>query len=682
MFSKLDKYNSYAKKGVIPLLCIFLLLNIFLLSKYIFHEYLAYFHSDSAAKVLLAVEIYDRGDFFPKDWNYVNSDLFIVFGHVFIIPLLKFMMPGYEVHAISGFISALLIMLGVAALLGAMKVPRTRVIAVLAVVSAGFSGFVAENFYGQVSYGPAIYLTCFLLCSCIHFLDDGRIGSGRAWAGLFFVILFLVVWANPVRALVIYCIPLFCALAYPLICDTSISLRSKNALKVLCCLLFFSIIVGGVLHILTLRGVNNVYGVAGAKWLSYDLMARNIGLLMQEFLAILGGIPPANDSVTSIWGIYFAARLMAALLIMVLVPFAVFRIFAKNSVIGKIPIIFSVIAFLIILFFQIFTSVPEMSDPIQSARYLVPSVFLLVLLTLVHPLDYKRDFIFSAALLAVFSVNIVSAYFNYFRSNINSQVSISSGEIIEGRAKFIEFLAENKLNYGYATFWNSGKNSVLSDGRSLIRQVLINGGLPMPMRHLSSNAWYLPDAWTGETFLMLNQEESKAIDWARMKRMGAVPYRVLKYEQFEFYVFKENIAGIIPGWDYEYRKEQSFRADPQSLTQVGKYIGSADNDGGVIVADKGARGAVHYGPYINVGAGNYVVTFNVDADFNEKGSVRLDVASAPDQRIINEITLDQMEKPFEMLVSVNKLRTLEFRVWALGEGKVSFKSVGIRRVID
>jgi len=80
------------KKIGMSLALLFLTCNFLLLCWYLFVVYKTGFHSDSAAKVLLAREIVETGQYFPRDWNFVNGDLFVLFGHTFIIPLLAFQM--------------------------------------------------------------------------------------------------------------------------------------------------------------------------------------------------------------------------------------------------------------------------------------------------------------------------------------------------------------------------------------------------------------------------------------------------------------------------------------------------------------------------------------------------------------------------------------------------------------
>ena len=83
-----------------------LLINISLVFYYIFVNYKAYFHSDSAAKNLIAQEIFETGQYFPSDWYYINGDLWVLSGHTYIVPMLSFFSNSYSLHAVSGVFSA------------------------------------------------------------------------------------------------------------------------------------------------------------------------------------------------------------------------------------------------------------------------------------------------------------------------------------------------------------------------------------------------------------------------------------------------------------------------------------------------------------------------------------------------------------------------------------------------
>jgi len=98
-----------------------------------------------------------------------------------------------------------------------------------------------------------------------------------------------------------------------------------------------------------------------------------------------------------------------------------------------------------------------------------------------------------------------------------------------------------------------------------------------------------------------------------------------------------------------------------------------------VVAEKGEVGALHYGPYIDVEAGAYTVSFDVSVESAPDGSARLDVAAAPNQKLLAETVLIDNTSPRQLRFTLDRLATLEFRVWSLGNARVVFRDVSIVR---
>src|SRR5690606_4388906 len=136
-----------------------------------------------------------------------------------------------------------------------------------------------------------------------------------------------------------------------------------------------------------------------------------------------------------------------------------------------------------VLFVQIFTTVPVMTDPVISSRYLVPPFFLLLLCAFIRPsFDGKNVFIGFLTVGIMFFFTLM-AYPNYFRSLVNSTYYTDGGGERARRSELLQFLKNQGLAYGYASYWNAGMYSVLSDGDILVRQILFENGLPVPYRH-------------------------------------------------------------------------------------------------------------------------------------------------------------------------------------------------------
>jgi len=669
------------KKIQTPAALVLLILNLGLLCWYLFIGYEEDFHSDSAVKVILAREIVELRDYFPDDWNYVNNDLFVLFGHTFIIPLLAFMPAGYAAHAISGLISSVLILSGIWLVTSMAPISTARRVLVLAIVAAGISEFMAENLYGQVSYGAIIYFACYIVYFSWRFVDAGW-EKKWPWGTALLVVISLAFWANPMRALASYGIPLFATvLLFQLKFANLIHSDQRKSIFFLIGTVCIGMMIGAYLHMQTISGVNNVLEVAHARWLSYELMIRNFGLTVKMFLALFGGLPSAGNIVVSAVGAYEASRLIAALTLLVLMPIAIVRTLQQREAGLVFFCIYALAAFMTVIFLLLTTTLPTMSDPISSSRYLVPSLLLLMVLVLLQPINFVRApmFAFSALLVAVFLAT--SAYPAFVISSSSSDYSWGmSGQRNSQRHALIDFLVKNGLHYGYASYWNAGVISVLSDERVLVRQVVFNNGKPMPMRHLSSNRWYRPNAWRGETFLLLTSGEAKAIDLERLASYRAKPDRELLFGDYKIYVFAENISKRLPGWDSRFEEPATFVASKYSLMQTGRFVEADGHMGAALVAEKGQSGALHFGPYVNVKPGRYVVTFDVLAKFNPAGAVRLDVAASPDQKLYGEKTLLVSDRPQEIVFSLDKAVTMEFRVWALGNERVVFKGVSIKRL--
>ncbi len=669
--------NIHAKlveRTSLALAILFLSINLCMLLWYIFTGYQFCFHSDSAAKVLLAREITETGSFFPPEWNYVNNDLCLSFKPAFILPLLAFLPAGYAVHAISGLFSSGFILMGIWFLLGITNVDLNRRVWIIAIFAAGISGFMAENLYGQVSYGSGVFFSCCVLFFTFKYFN-GDEKKKKYFGVALFAVLLILFWSNPQRAMVYYGVPLVIATVWYVA-------RSKGSITpgtvwFLSAIIFSGILFGTVLHGLTLPRVNNVLGAGNVHWLAYETMSRNLNLTLKGYLAIFGGLPKSGGLVVSKSGIYEAARLGAALVLLLLIPWSVNRALRERNDGTSFLAVFALFVFIPVFFLQVTTTLPDMSGPIGSSRYLVPSLVLLLILALSYPVSWRNNKIIAVSTFAVSLLFVTGGYTTYFMSLIDSSLNYGVKEDCLNSRKLCDFLAQNGLHYGYATYWNAGKLSVLSDEKVLVRQIVIENGLPVPMRHLSSYRWYRPGAWRGASFLLLNKKQAESIDWNLLKKYHGNPIHILSYGNFGIYVYPQNLSAGLPGWDPRIETAEIFYASMHSPKQVGRLEEDDADGGSALIAEKGESGALHFGPYIDVAPGSYKVTFDVTAPYHSGGVVRLDVAASLGEIILAEKVLTSSEGPQELSFTLDKKHQLEFRVFALGNERVVFRNVTI-----
>lgn len=671
------------KRALLALLWV----NICLIIYYIVFNYQGYFHSDSAVKNLLAQEIYETGQYFPTDWYYVNSDLFVLFGHTYILPLLPFFSNSFSLHAVSGIISATLILMGTWCVADMLTESYLGRLLSVVVVSSGISGFMAENLYGQVSYGAMYYITCFIIFFAWRFLNEES-KVRWAWGAGMATFVGLAFWSNPQRAVASYGLPLVVAgVVY-----IAIELRqsggrwSTQAFRgiSLLSLFFIGAAAGVALHLLIIRGVNNISGTGFARWLPLDEMLKNVGYTLQGILFIFGGIPTASRTVVSLLGAYDATRLISAITLIVLLPYGLVMVLRGQNKGTLFFSVFTLVLALLALFLQITTSIPDMSNPFQSARYLALPSLLLLLLFIAIVVGGKLNWHNRVAGSVALFVLATGAFSSLMSSDVNNQSSWGiSGKIQDNRTRLIKYLASNGLHYGYASYWNAGTLSVLSSQQVRVRQIRVDKGLPIPMRHLSSERWYRPSAWVGETFLLLHENESKTVNWDLLAAYHGKPTRELRFGDRQIYVFPNNIAIGLPNWDQRFKTPVRFYVFPQSLHNVGRYIVAGKQ--AALVADKGEAGYLLFGPYISMLPGSYKVSFDVEATgYGVSDFGKIDVVSGGGQQTyVSTSITDRGRQSIDLdFMLKTRVDALEYRVLTTGVGQVKVYGISVVRTGD
>lgn len=659
-----------SERGRTTLASLLLAMNLVLLVVYFFFNYKGYFHSDSSVKNLLAQEMHETSSFFPPGWNYVNKDLMVLFGQLGVWPLLFFFDNSYTLYAISGVLGAIFILASAWWFTGLLGGSTWQRVLALAALAGGISAGVAEDMFGQASYGVVLMFTC--LITVLSWKSMSAEPRRQAlWWGLLFVLVALVSWSNPQRAAASYLLPLFCGLAAYLWGDDW-KPRLRAALPVVA----VSVVafgVGVVLSVLTLARVNNNAGAGAARWLDFDGMASNVVDTLHALLGLLGGLPAGGGDVLSGPGMYAAVRLLAALVLLVLIGRRI--VLMCGSPVARARFIGGLVAgvSLCFLFLQATTTVADMTDPMSSARYLTPMVVLGLMLLFCSPLAGMSRL---GALLTT-GLAVLLATSSVVPSSPGSM--IYTGWNNAQREALVAELKAMGLRYGYATYWNAGALTVLSGSEVKIRQIMIPNGLPLPMRHLSADRWYEPEAWQGETFLLMDDKEVAATDWGALTRYVGQPTREARIGAMRVFVFKENISLELPNWSSTLRKPFRMNAAADSAKMVGKWNDAA----GVLQTKAGEAGFLQYGPYRPLGRGHYTVTYDVSgrADPATQVVATVDAVTLGGNRILGsaEVRGDGTAQHTLQFTLDHPVLDLELRVLANGVGEVDYKGLTLTR---
>ncbi|WP_090323363.1 hypothetical protein [Duganella sp. CF517] len=659
--------------------CLYLLLcvNIALLAFYLAIDYQLVFHSDSAVKNLLAQEIHETGQYFPRAWNYANGDLWVFNTHTFILALLPLLGNGYAAHAASGLVSAALILYGAWLLTGMLEQRPPARLAGMLVVSAGMSPMMAEHVYGQAAYGSIFYMGCFLL-RAYWSLSQARGARRLPWAGATAALTVLVFWSNPQRALLVYALPLLAAAGVQL----SLARRDGGAARAhwaALAVVLAAAVAGVLLNRHTLAQVNNNIGLSLIGWLDVKTMALNGLAVAQGVLSLFDGLPPPGAKVASAAGAYAALRLAGALLLLALLPWALYRGLRPERGPRQLVVVFTAVGFGLSLFLMATTTLADMTSPESSVRYLVPSL-LGMLLILAGTLSERAGAPLARAggiaALALLATSAPAAYLSPFSELVT--LPREGLALLTPERRLAGFLRAQGLRYGYATFWVAGKTSVLSSGAVRVRQVEFERGLPQPMRKLSSDRWYAPAAWRGPTFVALRDSELALLDQPLLASYAGQP-RLLRFEDMNVLVYPTNPAASLPSWDTDVSRPLRYAMDRHTLHQRGVL------EHGAITTAPGEEGNLHFGPMRTLAPGSYAVSFELDigtgAEAGAAGYGMVDVVSAAATQVLARqgVTAAGRQRVTLRFRTQQPLSAVEFRAFSTGRARFTLRAIDLER---
>lgn len=655
-----------SERGRNTLTGLLLLLNFVLIVVFLFTTYRGFLNSDSAVRNLLAQEMVDTGSFFPPGWNYVNKDLMVVFAQLGVWPLLYLFGNSYTLFAVVGVFCSALILASAWWFTGLFGGATWQRLLALAALSGGLSAVAAEGMFGQSAYGFMLMLTCLTAVLAWKSLTvDGK--PRPLWWALLFVLVTLSTWSNPQRAVATYMLPVYCGLG-AMLWGQGWKTRLKSCLPVLLAT-FAGVLVGAALSGWTLTQVNNNSGVGVAIWLDFDGMMNNAIRTLQGLIALMGGLPTKGTSMVDGLGIYQALRLVAALVLLVMMTRKVVQLCASHDSRARFGGGVVAGAASCFVFLQVTSTIPDMNDPVSVSRYLLPSLALGLLALLSSPLvpgnRLSATVKTGLGLLLAFNTALV----------FNPESMLYKGWYIPGREELIQEIEAKGGRYGYASYWEASPVTVLSGGKVTVRPIVVINGELLPMRHLSSDRWYEPEAWDGETFLLLSDAEAATVNWGILTRHLGQPVREERIGLRTMYVFKENMSRHLPGWSLTLHDPLRIDASPDGARTVGKW---ADAVGG-LQAKPGEGGYLHFGPYSSLAAGNYIATFDVTGTAENPSQVvgTVDAAAYGGKTVMGTTeVLGNGKQQYVVKFQLERpVRNLELRVVSNATGNVVFKGV-------
>ncbi len=508
---------------------------------YIFCSYQAFFNSDAAVANILAEEIVRSGEFFPKTWWYVNNDLWVFYKHLLLIPWVMAGENSFFAHGVSVALVVGTTMMLLALLLRALGLSRTAAVMGCVVVGLGYSPMYLREVYGEAAY---TWYFAFILSFLLLWLRVNRPGAGRfvrpALFSLLLVLLYLVVIENPVRFLVYYMVPFFCAflvLLYPereaLLGHGKTGWRTVLLPKSISAAAIAGVfLLAAVSHKLLFAGLHLAGGANNALLIPLEKLLFHLGYSLLGLLNFIGAEWGDNVVMDSVEGVASLLKLGIYPVALVIPAYYARKNFPRMEQGQRYFVALSYLGFGLIFFLFSVSTLHggEAYGARNNIRYIIPYLMMI----LVCPVIMWR--FFPPVAKAVLVVAFVLALGGIWK-NISTE---GWRDTVKARTEVIATLKGRGLTCGYAPYWDSHIYTVLSKGEVCVRPIDIDWRGVGLCLWLTSDRWYDKGYADCKVFFLVPND--KLDNWSGGLKSHSMPKAAEEFPLggYTVFVFAEN----------------------------------------------------------------------------------------------------------------------------------------------
>ena len=668
-----------------------LVFNLYLLLSFVFVDYKYLFHSDSAVINIISQEALTKGKLILTDWYYANGDIWLAFGPIVLVPLLLIFDNGYILHALASIIYTLILLYSTWMLLSFLKLDFLQKLLILCFITSGVSDIVTEAIYGQFSYTITLVSLIWIshISMLISFSDDIQKFKIRLYLFVLFSIFFVITWSNPSRSLVTYLFPLIATLLIRRIKNKGMCLEFNNDDIKLITIVLLGFVIGSAIYLYTLSEVLMVSGVK-PTWQNYSKTIESASASIYSWITVSHGWFKEGDNIISISSMVDMISIMFGIFVLIYPMFFYLKnIKIYDKTIDRLVFLSGIYSYSVIyiFFLMIFTTLHQNSYS-ETARYYAPIFCFGAIITsiVVFKTKINTHRVLSLTKVFLFCSLFIIATTSGYRNFVLAPQKDKYVDDFEKTVELIDFLGKQGLKYGFSDYWTAGKITVLSDFSTVVRQIHLVNGEPIPMRWLSSSDWY---TWREEnaidkSFILFESDRSyKSFDLSKFDIKASennYTYQVSKVSDYIVLILDGDITKLYPDWDPYVYNPYTIVPDEQSLRTTGKF----DKETRSIISSLGEEGALYYGPYKELAKGKYRVSFDVKTNTTEDSGY-VDIVST------RERTFKLYAR--ERIVGLKGNRTIsldfdveenghlfEFRVFTTGKYDIQFLASKITRI--
>lgn len=535
-----------------------LIAALYLAFYYIYGPGEGYFHSDCTDTIYWANAALEGNGIFDDQYNYAAL---LPFSTVWIMqPLIKLFGFGMTAHNLGMAIFAVLFAGSIYFCARSAKLSHlwssTAVFAVFMLLSC--SDKLREMMWGHtIYYSLALVLMFYLLGLGMRLCD--AIEDGKKVAAVIYGVLLLGVSigsaTDGMQIIVLTVLPAAAAFAAERILSAKDGIVSKKSIPAIAAAAVVAVgTLVGMKLLLVITGDGAIkagYAAGYSGWSDVSLWLSNAQKFVNHYFSLLGVNMAKNDPLFAAESIKYFFRIAVGIILLVM-PVVILCLYGKIKSRG--------VKFMLWAHFVLTAAVMfgYICGELSAANWrLTPILGSAAMLTVCGLCDLTSDLglfevkenggatvvlsricaLVLAVIIAsslVFANEVKSLDPEYGRDNTNHRLA--------------EFLVEEGLEYGYATFWYAQAITVLSDSAVRVRNMDVNDRAGVIGRHYQSSLnWYNDQEGIDEYFVILSASEYKKVFLTDTWQIWMEEYYLREYDSpndadgFLVFVFSENV---------------------------------------------------------------------------------------------------------------------------------------------
>jgi hypothetical protein len=494
-------------------------------------------NNDQSSEMVLGKLLAEENTFVSRNWRY-SAEIHLIFQTIFTMPLFK-LLGRYEnwalIRALTILLNNLVLVLSYLYMARQMKIPLKWIVITSLFLIIPVSG----GYWDIVTFGGSyIFFIAQLFC-CLGLFISIAYHTGTAKKALpgfiLFTVLSFALGIQGIRSLLNVHIPLLIAC----VCLYSRDSQKKNFPLFLGCYGFVVCCIGFaanyVLHF----------------WYSFhSFESMRLTNLQVEFLSKFGqslvcladffGLS-VGSSLLSTRGLLSVVAITGTFLLF----WAVFKSFRQfrlqdDAIDKQAEYQFMPVFFIVSVIFNIFVFI-IVDEPITS-RYFIPFMVLYIPLAAIFFQHAEKEYGHLKRIALISGIVL----FIFGQSYLNFQ-GLSGWDSNTARKGYIQYLLDNRLEYGFTTSWNANVTTELSSGKIELASLNSDGLEPDADSRFYLTGWlhsvkfFNPSYHQGESFLLLTR-----IEW-ELARAAGRSFAQLQpdYEDSGFIIIRFPSAEII-----------------------------------------------------------------------------------------------------------------------------------------